>query len=171
MCRYYVRPTQLRLKKEYIIYYHTWTWVVFTGNQFSLIFLFCFLVTWLGTTCSKMCPMLYFLRLNRSFEPKWLFVLIHDLEWKKPNIKQNRNMSHMSSHVNKMILHCPFRVGKTRNSWNIIVLINPANFSQFCANYYFNVVFLSILCIFRMIILPRQKVVCASIYTVSMFYQ
>jgi len=28
---YYVRPTQLRLKKEYIIYYHTWTWVVFTG--------------------------------------------------------------------------------------------------------------------------------------------
>ena len=30
--RYYVRPTQLRLKKEYIIYYHTWTWVVFTGK-------------------------------------------------------------------------------------------------------------------------------------------
>ena len=133
MCRYYVRPTQLRLKKEYIIYYHTWTWVVFTGNQFSLIFLFCFLVTRLGTTGSKMCPMLYFLRLNRSFEPKWLFVLIHDLEWKKPNIKQNRNMSHMSSHVNKMILHRPFRVGKTRNSWNIIVLINPvlADFRAF----------------------------------------
>ena len=26
-----MRPTKLRLRKEYIIYYHTWTWVVFTG--------------------------------------------------------------------------------------------------------------------------------------------
>ena len=26
----------MRLKKEYIIYYHTWTWVVFTGEMFLL---------------------------------------------------------------------------------------------------------------------------------------
>jgi len=37
---YYVRPTQLRLKKEYIIYYHTWTWVVFTGLIPLIILIF-----------------------------------------------------------------------------------------------------------------------------------
>jgi len=36
---YYVRPTQLRLKKE-IIYYHTWTWVVFTGLIPLIILIF-----------------------------------------------------------------------------------------------------------------------------------
>jgi len=40
LCRYYVRPTQLRLKKEYIIYYHTWTWVVFTGLIPLIILIF-----------------------------------------------------------------------------------------------------------------------------------
>ena len=63
--------------------------------------------------------------------PKWLFVLIccrcrnyffvpiSDLEWKKPNIKQNRNISYVSrEHDDTSLL---FRVGKTGNSWNIIV--------------------------------------------------
>ena len=29
--RYYVRPTALRMQKQYIIYYQTWTWVFSTG--------------------------------------------------------------------------------------------------------------------------------------------
>ena len=73
LCRYYVRPTQLRLKKEYIIYYHTWTWVVFTGNKSPLT---SFILLLFGTTCSKMCS--FFLRLNRSCEPKWLFVILSE---------------------------------------------------------------------------------------------
>jgi len=29
--KYYVKPTALRMDKQYIIYYQTWTWVFFTG--------------------------------------------------------------------------------------------------------------------------------------------
>merc|ERR1711953_1246852 len=31
MSTYYVKPTALRMHKQYIIYYHTWTWVFSTG--------------------------------------------------------------------------------------------------------------------------------------------
>ena len=30
--RYYVKPTSLRMNKQYIIYYQTWTWVFSTGK-------------------------------------------------------------------------------------------------------------------------------------------
>ena len=33
--RYYVRPTALRMQKQYIIYYQTWTWVFSTGSFLS----------------------------------------------------------------------------------------------------------------------------------------
>ena len=95
--------------------------------------------------CARRC-----IFLNRSFLLKWLFVLIDFLWfliWRCRNdflshsgILSERNQIsnrietyHMSSHVNKMILHCPFRVRKTWNSWNMIVLIIPvlADFRSF----------------------------------------
>ena len=35
--RYYVKPTKLRMDKEYIIYYQTWTWVFTTGLIIAII--------------------------------------------------------------------------------------------------------------------------------------
>ena len=29
----YVRPTDLRRSKEYVVFYHTWVWGFLTGNQ------------------------------------------------------------------------------------------------------------------------------------------
>jgi len=37
---YYVKPTKLRMDKQYIIYYHTWTWVFSTGLIPFIILLF-----------------------------------------------------------------------------------------------------------------------------------
>eukprot|EP00092_Neocalanus_flemingeri_P014437 GFUD01015576.1.p1 GENE.GFUD01015576.1~~GFUD01015576.1.p1 ORF type:complete len:498 (+),score=105.88 GFUD01015576.1:152-1645(+) len=37
---YYVKPTKLRMDKQYIIYYHTWTWVVSTGLVPFIILMF-----------------------------------------------------------------------------------------------------------------------------------
>merc|ERR1711892_396659 len=38
--KYYVKPTKLRMDKEYIIYYQTWTWVVTTGFLPFLLLMF-----------------------------------------------------------------------------------------------------------------------------------
>ena len=40
---YYVKPTKLRLDKNYIIYYQTWTWVFFTG-KIGILFHCCMFV-------------------------------------------------------------------------------------------------------------------------------
>ena len=39
-----MKPTELRMSKEYIVYYQTWTWVVTTGMLSRILFVGIFLI-------------------------------------------------------------------------------------------------------------------------------